>query len=78
MTIAPSRGIMEVDGLDRLRRESMRLKEKTAELVSPGFSYYEQELIRRVIKAVLSQMKDVRDISTAREILEKTEWLDGE
>ena len=66
-------GIMEVD---RLRREAMRLREKTAELVSPGFSYYEQELIRRVIKAVLSQMKDVRDISTAREILEKTEWLD--
>ena len=63
--------------LDRLKRETKRLREKTAELVSPGFSYYEQELIRRVIKAVLPQIKSKSDISTARDILEKTEWLDG-
>ena len=67
-------GIME---LDRLKKQVIRLKEKTAELVSPGFSYYEQELIRRIIKAVLSQMTDSTDIGVAKDILEKTEWLDG-
>ena len=64
--------------LDRLKKDVKRLREKTAELVVPGFSYYEQDLIRRVIKAVLPQMKSKTDISTAEDILKKTEWLDEE
>jgi len=67
-------GIMEVD---RLKRDVKKLCEQTAELVSPGFTYYEQELIRRVIKAVLTQMTNSTDISTGKSILDKTEWLDN-
>lgn len=63
--------------LDRLKREVNKLREKTAELTAPGFSYYEQELIRRIIKAVRPQMKDKTDISIADDILRKTEWLDN-
>ena len=74
MTSKVSYGIMEVD---RLKRDVKELREKTAELIAPGFTYYEQELIRRVIKAVLPQMSSSTDISTAKDILDKTEWLDG-
>ena len=63
--------------VDRLEKDVKKLREKTAELIAPGFSYYQQELIRRIIKAVLPQMKDKGDISIAKEILERTEWLDG-
>lgn len=63
--------------VDRLKRETKRLREKAAELILPGFTYYEQELIRRIIKAVLPQMKSNSDISTAKDVLKKTEWLDG-
>jgi hypothetical protein len=63
--------------IDRLNRDVRKLREQTAKL-APQFSYYEQELIRRVIKSILPQLRDKRDISTAKEILEKTEWLDGE
>jgi Ribonuclease G/E len=62
--------------LDRLKRDVNKLRDKTAELTAPGFSYYEQELIRRIIKSVLSQMKSPSDVSTAKDILAKTEWLD--
>ena len=62
--------------VDKLKREIIQLREKTAELVSPGFSYYEQELIRRVMKSILPQMKSSGDVSTAKDILKKTEWLD--
>ena len=74
MTTKVSYGIMEVD---RLKRDVKKLREQTAELVAPGFTYYEQELIRRVIKAVLTQMTNSTDISTGKSILDKTEWLDG-
>jgi len=63
--------------VDRLERETKKLREQTAELIAPGFSYYQQELIRRIVKAVLPQMKDKSDISVAKEILERTDWLDG-
>jgi Ribonuclease G/E len=63
--------------LDRLKREVNKLRDRTAELTAPGFSYYEQELIRRIIKAVRPQMKDKSDISIADDILSKTEWLDN-
>ena len=64
--------------VDRLERDVKKLREQTAELIAPGFSYYEQELIRRIMKAVLSQMKSNTDIGTAKDILKKTEWLDEE
>jgi len=63
--------------IDRLEKDVKKLREKTAEITS-GFSYYQQELIRRVFKSVLPQIKDKQDISTAKEILERTEWLDDE
>ncbi len=63
--------------IERLNSEIKKLREKTAELSLPGFTYYEQELIRRVIKAVITQMKDTSDISIANDILKKTEWLDN-
>lgn len=75
MTTRALYGIMEVD---RLERDVKKLREQTAELIAPGFSYYEQELIRRIMKAVLSQMKSNTDIGTAKDILKKTEWLDEE
>jgi len=68
-------GIMEVD---RLKRDVNKLREQTANLIAPGFSYYEQELIRRIIKAVLPQMKNSSDIGIAEDILKKTEWLNEE
>ena len=74
MTTSGLYGIMEVD---RLKRQIKEIREKTAEFVSPGFSYYEQELIRRVIKAVISQMINKTDISIAKDIIDKTGWLDG-
>jgi len=59
----------------KLEESLRRLRDMTAKLTAPGFSYYEQELIRRVIKAVYSQMNE-RDKKIAKDILEKTEWLD--
>lgn len=73
LTSPLSCGIMDVD---KLRRDVVKLREQAAEIVAPGFSYYQQELIRRVIKAVLPQFKNQSDINIAKEILSKTEWLD--
>lgn len=75
MTTKGLYGIMEVD---RLKRDVNKLREQTANLIAPGFSYYEQELIRRIIKAVLPQMKNSSDIGIAEDILKKTEWLNEE
>jgi Ribonuclease G/E len=63
--------------LDRLKRDINKLRDRTAELTAPGFSYYEQELIRRIIKSVLPQIKNHRDALIAKDILNKTEWLDN-
>lgn len=60
--------------MERLRRDINRLNDTTAEMVK--FSYYEQELIRRVIKSVISQIKSSVDASVAQDILNKTEWLE--
>ena len=62
--------------VDRVKRRTKELQEITAKL-GTGFSYAEQELIRRVIKAVLPQMKDKTDIGVAEDILERTKWLDN-
>ena len=63
--------------VDKLERETKKLLDDIAVIVSPKFSYYEQELVRRIIKSILPQLKSSIDISTAREILKKTEWLDN-
>jgi len=60
-----------------IEKDLRKLRNRAAELILPGFSYYEQELIRRVFKSILPQLKSKRDIDTAKEILNKTEWLDG-
>jgi len=59
-----------------IERDLKKFRDKAAELILPGFSYYEQELIRRVFKSILPQLKSKQDITTAKEILSKTEWLD--
>jgi hypothetical protein len=59
--------------LDDLKRRIDKLKDK----VPLGtFSFSEQELIRRIIKSVLPQMKSIDDKQTAQDILDKTRWLD--
>jgi hypothetical protein len=64
------------DELKRLEQETRKLKDMTARLINPGFSYSEQELIRRVFKSILPQLRDSTDKGTANDILEKTEWLE--
>ncbi len=59
-----------------LDRETKKLREALAQLKNPGFSYSEQELIRRVFKSILPQFKDNTDIGISNDILEKTEWLE--
>jgi len=66
-------GIMEVE---KVKKRTKELQELTAKL-GTGFSYSEQELIRRVFKAVISQMKNKTDIGVAQDILERTKWLDN-
>lgn len=63
-------------GVDKFDRDIRKLKERVVELVTPQFSYYEQEFIRRIIKSILPQLRSNRDMNIAKEILEKTEWLD--
>jgi len=62
--------------LKRLEQETRKLKDITARMFNPGFSFSEQELIRRVFKSILPQLKDSTDKGTANYILEKTEWLE--
>ncbi len=63
----------------RLKHSARELRAKSNQLLTnTSFSYVEQELIRRVFKSVYSQIKGVGDKSTARAILEKTEWLDSD
>jgi hypothetical protein len=59
-----------------LERETKKLRNVLAKLQDSKFSYYEQELIHRVIKSVLPQMQNINDLRTAQDILDKTEWLD--
>ena len=42
-----------------------------------AFNYEEQELVRRVLKSIFSQLKGDRDKETAKMILIKTRWIDG-
>lgn len=65
--------------LQKLKVAADKLKKELS--VSVGnlsFDYTEQELIRRVFKSVFGQFKSVDDKSTAKKILLKTEWIDGE
>jgi hypothetical protein len=62
--------------IGRLELEVNKLRDATARLINPGFSYSEQELIRRVFKSIIYQLKDSTDKGLATDILEKTEWMD--
>jgi len=64
------------NGLRRLDIEIKKLRETLAKLHNPGFSYPEQELIRRVFKSILPQLKNATDKGIATDILEKTDWLE--
>ena len=61
----------------RFEIETKKLRDSVAKLVNPGFSYSEQELIRRVFKSVLPQLRNTTDVGIAHDILEKTEWLEN-
>ena len=63
--------------MDSIERDIRKLKEQAAKIIAPGFSYVEQELIYRVLKSVLPQMKSRADINTAKEIIKRMEWLNA-
>jgi hypothetical protein len=61
--------------LNELKRSTKKLQQS---MVLPNnFDAIEQELINRVIKAVLPQIKSNEDKITAKSILNKTEWING-
>jgi len=62
--------------LKRLEIETRKLRDVLAKLHNPGFSFPEQELIRRVFKSILPQLRNDTDKGIANDILEKTEWLE--
>ena len=64
------------EDIKKLEKNILKIKKATASVV-PSFSYYEQELVRRVFKSILPQLKNFSDISTAKEILKKTDWLES-
>lgn len=61
--------------LNKLISESKRLSGFVGSVV---FNYEEQELIRRVFKSIFPQLKSIGDKRTAKLILSKTEWINGE
>jgi hypothetical protein len=63
--------------LQNLRRDVQNFKNssRVVQIRSPSFDEQEQELIRRVITSVISQMKDKNDVNVANSILDKTRWL---
>ena len=70
----------QMDNLNKLSRDLNKLKNDVRKTFkfngNVSFSYEEQELIRRVIKSVFSQMKRKRDRDVAKTILDRTEWID--
>ena len=75
-------GALRVDRLSRdlnsLSRNLTKLKNSLSGFVGNAtFDYEEQELICRILKSVLPQMKNKKDKNTARTILNKTGWIDG-
>jgi len=71
--------------LDRVSRNLKQIAAKAKEgqraaesfVGNMTFSYEQQELIRRVFKSILPQIKNARDKTTAEDILERTGWIDG-
>ena len=64
--------------MDSLKKASRTLKEISKQLTShETFDAEQQELIRRVFKSILPQIKSIKDRSLAKEILRRTEWIDG-
>ena len=67
--------------IDRIKNAAHKLKKSSEEIhniVSDGrFSLDEEDLIRRVIKAVIPSLRSERDKWLADSILRKTRCLDG-
>lgn len=64
--------------VDNLKRKINTVRNSLAELKISGFSYDEQELIRRVFKSVINQFTSSSDKRIGKDILNKTSWVDGE
>jgi len=70
--------------LKRVASELKSLANKSREITSKldtfignvTFEYSQQELIRRVFKSVLPQLKSRRDREIAKHILERTDWIE--
>ena len=63
--------------LRKLKRATDKLHEELSIPVgNVSFSYDEQELIRRVFKSIVKQFKGRNDVLIAKEILQKTGWID--
>jgi len=64
------------DTINQLERASKELKRNLSVFNTTEFTYEEQELIRRVFKAVEKQFKSQNDLLNAKAIINKTDWLD--
>lgn len=74
-------GIMKSDKLGRdlqdVANKTKKLSEKLKSISDPVFfDAEEQELMRRLCKSLLPQMKDGHDRNLARSIINKTGWLE--
>jgi hypothetical protein len=66
-----------MESITRAKELRNRLRDQSNRLINDLlFNIQEQELIRRVFKVVLPQIKGDTDRNTACDILHKTEWLD--
>lgn len=65
-----------MDEFKKLEKQTKKLRDTLSSMKGSTFSYYEQELIHRVFKSVIIQLKSAADKQTAQDILDKTEWLD--
>lgn len=63
--------------IKNLIKDLNKLKNNKGLIGNVNFNFEEQELIRRVFKSIFKQLESFRDVETAKEILKKTEWIDG-
>ncbi len=63
--------------IKNLIKDLNKLKNNKGFIGNVNFNFEEQELIRRVFKSIFKQLESFRDVETAKEILKKTEWIDG-
>ena len=62
----------ELKSIDKKLKSQLNIKT----LGNVDFDCEQQELIRRVFKSILPQLKGVKDRLIAKDILKKTEWID--